>query len=139
MACVTVRTNYVKCFAVRAVGNALQPLIYVISGQELNLRQVSNKAASSVDKEKLLLKEYFHRGYPYPAIDIVSLMEKRHGVRMHVRMLRRKLENRPRKLRPVHRCFLSSFALITCRSFITLNFIYARKASQIQVRKLCKI
>ena len=108
-------------------------------GQQLNLRHVSNKAASSVDKDKLLLKEYFHRGYPYPAIDIVSLMEKRHGVRMHVRMLRRKLENRPRKLRPVHRCFLSSFALITCRSFITLNFIYARKASQIQVRKLCKI
>ena len=51
MACVTVRTNFVKCFAVRAVGNALQPLIYVISDQQLNLRQVSNKAASSVDKE----------------------------------------------------------------------------------------
>ena len=136
----TIRTNFLKCFAVRAVWNALQPQISVIkSGQQLNLSQVSSKAASSVDKEKLLLKEYFHRGYPYPAIDIVSLMEKRHGVRMHVRMLRRKLENRPRKLRPVRRCFLSSFALITCRSFITLNFIYARKASQIQVRKLCKI
>ena len=30
-------------------------------GQQLNLSQVSNKAASSVDKEKLL-KKYFHRG-----------------------------------------------------------------------------
>ena len=94
-------------------------------GQQLNLNQVSNKAASSVDKEKLL-KEYFHRGYPYAAI--VSLLEKRHGVRMHVRMLKRKLKNRPRKLRPVRRCFLSTFTLITCRSFIILTFIYARKA-----------
>ena len=85
-------------------------------GQQLNLSQVSNKAASSVDKEKLL-KEYFHRGYPYAAI--VSLLEKRHGVRMHVRMLKRKLKNRPRKLRPVRRCFLSTFTLITCRSFIS--------------------
>ena len=32
----------------------------------LHLSQVSNKAASSVDKEKLL-KKYFHRGYPYAA------------------------------------------------------------------------
>ena len=52
---------------------------------------------------------------------------------MHVRMLKRKLKNRPRKLRPVRRCFLSTFTLITCRSFIILNFIYARKANQIQV------
>ena len=96
-----------------------------------NLIQVSNKSESSVDKEKLL-KEYFHRGYPYAAI--VSLLEKRHGVRMHLGMLIRKL-----KSRPVRRCFLSTFTLITSRSFITLNFIYARKASQIQVRKLCKI
>ena len=58
------------------------------SGQQLNLNQVSNKAASSINKEKLL-KEYFHLGYPYAAI--VSLLEKRHGVRMHVRMLKRKL------------------------------------------------
>ena len=36
-------------------------------GQQLNLSQVSNKAASSVDKEKLL-KKYFHRGYPYAAL-----------------------------------------------------------------------
>ena len=138
----TIRTNFLKRFAVRVVRNALQPqvsVINVVSNLVSNFSQVSSKAACSVDKEKLLLKEYFHRGYPYPAIDIVSLMEKRHGVRMHVRMLRRKLENRPRKLRPVRRCFLSSFALITCRSFITLNFICARKASQIQVRKLCKI
>ena len=36
-------------------------------GQQLNLSQVSNKAASSVDREKLL-KKYFHRGYPYAAL-----------------------------------------------------------------------
>ena len=35
-------------------------------GQEINLSQVSNKAATSVDEEKLL-KKYFHRGYPYAA------------------------------------------------------------------------
>ena len=105
-------------------------------GQQLHLSQVSNKAASSADKEKLL-KEYFHRGYPYTAI--VHLLEKRHGVRMPVKMLKRKLKNRPRKVTPVRRCFLSTFTLITCRSFIILNFIYPRKASQIQVRKLCKI
>ena len=32
--------------------------------QQLNLSQVLNNAASSVDKEKLL-KEYFRWGYPY--------------------------------------------------------------------------
>ena len=64
---------------------------------------------------------------------------KRHGVRMHVGMLKRKLKNRPRKIRPVRRCFVSTFTLITCRSFIILNSIYARKANPIQVRKLCKI
>ena len=100
------------------------------------LSQVSNKAASSADKEKLL-KEYFHRGYLYAAI--VTLLEKLHGVRIPVRMRKRKLKIRPRKVRPVRRCSLSTFTLITCRSFIILNFIYARKASQIQVRKLCKI
>ena len=36
-------------------------------GQQLNFSQVSNKAASSVDKEKLL-KKYFYRGYPYAAL-----------------------------------------------------------------------
>ena len=66
-------------------------------GQQLNLSQVSNKAASSVDKEKLL-GEYFYRGHPYAAI--FSLLEKCHGLRMHVRMLKRKLRKRPRKLRP---------------------------------------
>ena len=65
--------------------------------------------------------------------------KKSHGVRMHVRMLKRKLKNRPRKVRLVRRCFLSTFTLITSRSFIIFNFIYARKASKIQVRKLCKI
>ena len=55
---------------------------------------------------------------------------------MYVRMLKRELKNRPRNLRPVRRCFLSTFALITCRSFIILNFICARRASQIQVRRL---
>ena len=64
-----------SCFAVRAVGNALQPQISVIAmWSATKLSQVSNKAASSVDKEKLL-KEYFHRGYPYAAI--LSLLEKR--------------------------------------------------------------
>ena len=57
-------------------------------GEQLNLNQVSNKAASSINKEKLL-KECSHQGYPYAAI--VSLLEKRHGVGMHVRMLKRKL------------------------------------------------
>jgi len=36
-------------------------------GQQLNLSRVSNKAASSVDKEKLLTK-YFHRGFPYAVL-----------------------------------------------------------------------
>ena len=58
-------------------------------GQQLTLSQVLNTAASSVDKEELF-KEYFHRGYPYAVI--VSLLEKRHGVRMHVRTLKRKLK-----------------------------------------------
>ena len=95
----TIRTNFLKCFSVRAVGNPLESQISVIN--VVNNSQDSNKAASSVDKEKLP-KEYFHRGYPYAAI--VSLLEKRHGVRMHVRMLKRKL-----KSRPVRRCFLSTF------------------------------
>ena len=58
-------------------------------GKLFNLSQVSNKAASSVHKEKVL-KEYFHRRYPYAAI--VSLLEKRLGVRVHVRILKRKLK-----------------------------------------------
>ena len=75
-------------------------------GQQLNLSQVSNKAASSVDKEKLL-KQYFHRGYPCAAI--VSLLEKRHGVQMNVWMLKRELKNIPRKTK-------------TCSSLFSLNF-----------------
>ena len=64
----TIRANFLRCFAVRAVWNALQPQISVINVvMLLNLSQVSNKAASSVDKEKLL-KKYFHRGYPYAAL-----------------------------------------------------------------------
>ena len=56
----TIWTNFLKCFAVRAVGNALQQQISVINVvNKKNLSQVSNKAARSVDKEKLL-KEYFH-------------------------------------------------------------------------------
>ena len=36
-------------------------------GQQPHLSQVSNKAASSVDKKKLL-KKYFHPGYPDAAL-----------------------------------------------------------------------
>ena len=51
----TIRTNFLKCFAVRAVWNALQPQISVINvvSNLIDLSEVSNKAASSVDKEKL--------------------------------------------------------------------------------------
>ena len=38
----------------------------------LNLRQVSNKAAISVDKKKLL-KKYFHPGYPYAALIMCTI------------------------------------------------------------------
>ena len=31
LACVTIQTNFLKCFAVRAVGNALQPQISVFN------------------------------------------------------------------------------------------------------------
>ena len=37
-----------------------------------------------------LLEEYFHRGYPYQVI--VDLLEKLHGVQMHVRTLKRRLK-----------------------------------------------
>ena len=56
----TFRTNFLKCFAVRALGNARQPKISVINVVTNNLSQVSNKAASSVDEEKLF-KKYFDR------------------------------------------------------------------------------
>ena len=70
--------------------------------------QVSNKAAGSVDKGKLL-KEYFHRGYLYAVI--VSLLEKRHRVRIHLRMLKRKLKNRPPKLKDLFALFSLNFYL----------------------------
>ena len=57
----TIRANFLECFAVPAVWNALQPHFCHQCGQQLNLSQVSNKAANAVDKEKL----YFHRGYAY--------------------------------------------------------------------------
>ena len=41
--------------------------VYHQCGHQINLSQVSNKAASLVDKEKLL-KKYFHRGYPHAAL-----------------------------------------------------------------------
>ena len=41
------------------------------SMQSATLSQVSNKAASSVDKEKLL-KKYFHRGYTYAALTMCT-------------------------------------------------------------------
>ena len=58
----TIRTNFLKCFSVGEVGNTLQPQISVNNVVSNLIDQVSNKAASSVDKEKML-KEYFHRGY----------------------------------------------------------------------------
>ena len=67
----TIRTNFLKCFVVRAVWNALQPqisFINVVSQEPITLGQqlshFSNEVASSVDKDKPL-KKYFHRGYPY--------------------------------------------------------------------------
>ena len=52
------------------------------------LPQYAPDGAGSVDE---LIKEYFHRGYPYQAI--VDLLEKQDGVRMHVRTLKRKLKD----------------------------------------------
>ena len=114
-----------KWFAVRAVGNALQPQMSAINVVSNGIASGLSKTASSVDKEKLL-KEYFHRRYPYAAI--VSFLEKRHGVRMQVRMLKQKLKNRARKIRPVRRCFLSTFTLITCPPFIILILFTLVKA-----------
>ena len=88
--------KFPKMFCSSCGGNALQPQISVINVASNLIGQVSNKAASSVEKEKLL-NEYFHRGYSYAAI--VSLLEKRDGVRMHVRMVKRKLKSKPRKVR----------------------------------------
>ena len=49
--CVPVRTDFLKCFPVRAVANALQPQISVINVVSNLIGQVSNKAAISVDNE----------------------------------------------------------------------------------------
>ena len=100
LACVTIRTNFLKCFAVCAVGKTF--------------------------------KECFHRGYPYAAI--VSLLEKRHRVRVHVRKLKRKLKTKTRSS-----LFSLNFYANHMPFIHILNFIYARKASQIKVCKLCKI
>ena len=93
--------------------------------------QISNKAASSVDKEKPL-KEYLHR-------DILTKPSLVCWKKVMEYVLRRKLKNRPRKLRPIRRCFLSAFTFITCLSFIILNFIYTSKGCQVQDHKLLKI
>ena len=55
-----------------------------ICGTRINFDVAVNAENTSVE----LMKEYFHRGYPYNAI--VCLLEK-HGVRLHVRTLKRKL------------------------------------------------
>ena len=100
-------------------------------GQQLNLSQVSNKAARPADKGKLL-KEYFHRGYPYAAI--VSLLEKRHGIRIHVRTLERKLnKKRPRK--DCSPLFCRNF-YVNLMPFIHYLQFYLRRQSH--SNKLCK-
>ena len=58
-------------------------------GHQIITVNASKEGPSSVDTVKLL-EEYFHRGYPYQAI--VDLLEKLHGVRMHVRTLNRRLK-----------------------------------------------
>ena len=52
------------------------------------LQQNVSEREASVDE---LIERYFHRGYPYQAI--VGLLEKQDGVQMHVRTLKRKLED----------------------------------------------
>ena len=92
LACVTNSDKFLKIFCSSCGGKCpLTANFCHRCGQQLNLSQVSNKAARPVDKGKLL-KEYFHWGYPYAAI--VSLLEKRHGIRIHVRTLERKLNKK---------------------------------------------
>ena len=86
----TIGTNFLKCFAFRAVECPSTANLCHQCGQQLNLSQVSNKGESSVDKEKLL-KEY-SSGIPLRSHRYFA--GKRHGVRMHVRMLKRELKNR---------------------------------------------
>ena len=95
-------------------------------GQKLNLSQISNKAASSVDNEKLL-NEYFHRGYSYAAI--VSLLEKRYGVRMHVRVLKTKLKKYTSKTKTCSRQFSLNF-YVNHMPFIHYLEFYLRTLSQ---------
>ena len=58
-------------------------------GHQIITVNTLKEGPSSVNTVKLL-KEYFHRGYLYQAI--VDLLEKLHGVRMHVRTLKRRLK-----------------------------------------------
>ena len=109
------------------MGRALQAQISLI-----NVVNNFISVRSRIRQQVRLTRKYFHPGYLYAAI--VSLLEKPHGVQKHVRMLKRKLKNRPPKVTPVRRCFLSTFTLITFT-----HIIYTRKASKIQMRKLCKI
>ena len=51
---------------------------------------IEQTSTDSVDVGEVI-REYFHRGYPYNAI--VGLLEKQNGVRMHVRTLKRKLKD----------------------------------------------
>ena len=55
--------KFPKMFCISCGGECPSRANLCHQSRQLNLSQVSNKAASSVDKEKLL-KEYFHRGYP---------------------------------------------------------------------------
>ena len=52
LACVTIRINFLKCFAVRAECPSTANFCHQC-GQQLNLSQVLNKAASSFGNEKL--------------------------------------------------------------------------------------
>jgi len=58
-------------------------------GHQIITVNTSKEGPSFVDTVKLL-EEYFHRGYHHQAI--VDLLEKLHGVRMHVRTLKRRLK-----------------------------------------------
>ena len=63
------------------------------------VKHLANKINWNWNWQGKTVKGEFPSVYPYAAI--VSLLEKRHGVRMHLRMLKRELKNRPWKLRPV--------------------------------------
>ena len=82
--------KFSKMFCISCGGMPFNRNLCHQCGQQLNLSQVSNKGESSVDKEKLL-KEY-SSGIPLRSHRYFA--GKRHGVRMHVRMLKRELKNR---------------------------------------------